>query len=96
MWHTASAVSGHDPTALRPHREHEVHGWSRRRSGAASYTASKHTVVALSKALRLEAERHGVQVSVLCPGAIRTPARTGGRYGRINITGVSDEELLKF
>jgi NAD(P)-dependent dehydrogenase (short-subunit alcohol dehydrogenase family) len=61
----------------------------------ASYTATKHAVVAISKTLRVEAERHGVQVSVLCPGAIRTPILTGGQYGRINITGVSDEELLK-
>jgi NADP-dependent 3-hydroxy acid dehydrogenase YdfG len=64
--------------------------------GQASYTATKHAVVALSKTLRVEAERHGVQVSVLCPGAIRTPILTGGKYGRINIAGVSDEELLKY
>jgi len=63
-------------------------------AGAANYTASKHAVVALSKALRLEAERHGVQVSVLCPGAIRTPILAGGKYGRYD--GVSDEQLLKF
>jgi short-subunit dehydrogenase len=43
--------------------------------------------------LRVEAERHGVQVSVLCPGAIRTPALTGGKFGRI--PSISDEELLK-
>ena len=60
----------------------------------ASYTATKHAVVAISKTLRVEAERHGVQVSVLCPGAIRTPAVTGGKFGRIH--GISDEELLKF
>ena len=48
----------------------------------ASYAASKHAVVAISQTLRLEAKRHGVQVSVLCPGAVRTPAITGGRYGR--------------
>ena len=59
-----------------------------------SYTASKHAVVALSKVLRVEAERHGVQVSVLCPGAIRTPILAGGKYGRFN--GISDEQLLKF
>ena len=64
--------------------------------GEASYTASKHAVVALSKALRLEAERHGIKVSVLCPGAIRTPILTGGTYGRMTKTGISDEELLKF
>ncbi|OBI43344.1 SDR family NAD(P)-dependent oxidoreductase [Mycobacterium colombiense] len=62
--------------------------------GTVSYTASKHAVVALSKALRLEAERHNVKVSVLCPGAIRTPILTGGRYGRLNI-GASDEEILR-
>jgi NADP-dependent 3-hydroxy acid dehydrogenase YdfG len=64
--------------------------------GSASYTATKHAVVAISTVLRLEAERHGVQVSVLCPGAIRTPILTGGKYGRMTKTGVSDEQLLKF
>src|ERR1700758_216214 len=62
--------------------------------GSASYTATKHAVVAISKVLRVEAERHGVQVSVLCPGAIRTPILTTGKYGRFD--GVSDEQLLKF
>jgi NAD(P)-dependent dehydrogenase (short-subunit alcohol dehydrogenase family) len=51
-------------------------------AGQASYSATKHAIVAISKTLRLEAERHGVQVSVLCPGAVRTPAVTGGKYGR--------------
>ena len=61
-------------------------------AGQAGYSASKHAVVALSKTLRVEARRHGVRVSVLCPGVIRTPILTGGRYGR---NGISDEELLK-
>jgi short-subunit dehydrogenase len=67
-------------------------------AGQASYTATKHAVVAISKTLRLEAERHGVQVSVLCPGVIRTPILTGGVYGRgrTKMTGVTDEEILKF
>jgi NAD(P)-dependent dehydrogenase (short-subunit alcohol dehydrogenase family) len=47
-----------------------------------SYTATKHAVVGLSKALRIEARVHGVKVSVLCPGVIRTPILEGGRYGR--------------
>jgi short-subunit dehydrogenase len=59
----------------------------------ASYAATKHAIVALSKTLRLEAERHGVQVSVLCPGVIRTPIITGGVYGRND--SVSDEDLIK-
>jgi len=48
-----------------------------------SYVASKHAVVGLSKTLRLEAKEYGVRVSVLCPGAIRTPILDGGRYGRM-------------
>ena len=62
---------------------------------SASYAATKHAVVAISKTMRIEAERHGVQVSVLCPGVIRTPILTGGQYGRTKMTGVSDEEVLK-
>jgi short-subunit dehydrogenase len=40
-------------------------------------------VVGLSGALRVEATPHGVTVSVLCPGVIRTPIVEGGRYGRL-------------
>lgn len=61
----------------------------------ASYTATKHAVVALSRTLRVEAKRHGVQVSVLCPGVIRTPILTGGEYGRNNLPGVTEQDLLK-
>ena len=50
-----------------------------------SYTAAKHGVVGLSRALRIEAKRHGVKVSVLCPGLVRTSILAGGRYGRIAI-----------
>ena len=53
-----------------------------------SYAATKHAVVGLSRALRVEARRHGVRVSVLCPGFIRTPILTGGKYGRTNVVGV--------
>jgi len=86
------------PIMIRQHSGHIVNTASMAglvTSGMASYTATKHAVVALSKTLRLEAERHGVQVSVLCPGAIRTPILTGGQYGRTKMTGISDEELLK-
>jgi NAD(P)-dependent dehydrogenase (short-subunit alcohol dehydrogenase family) len=53
--------------------------------GAGAYCATKHAVVGLSKALRIEAARHGVRVSVLCPGVIRTPILLGGVYGRTNL-----------
>jgi NADP-dependent 3-hydroxy acid dehydrogenase YdfG len=86
------------PIMIRQHSGHIVNTASMAglvaTPGTASYTATKHAVVAISKALRVEAERHGVQVSVLCPGAIRTPILAMGKYGRYN--GVSDEQLLKF
>lgn len=47
----------------------------------ASYAATKHAVVGLSKALRVEAARAGVRASVFCPGVIRTPILSGGKYG---------------
>lgn len=53
---------------------------------AGSYAATKHAVVGLSKALRVEAADHGVKVCVLCPGVIRTPILTAGKYGRLNLT----------
>ncbi|MEH3142361.1 MAG: SDR family NAD(P)-dependent oxidoreductase [Mycobacterium kyogaense] len=62
-------------------------------SAQAGYSATKHAVVALSKTLRVEAAAHGVHVSVLCPGVVRTPILTGGEYGR-NRT-VSRENLIK-
>jgi NAD(P)-dependent dehydrogenase (short-subunit alcohol dehydrogenase family) len=40
------------------------------------YCATKHAVVGLSTALRIEAATAGVRVSVLCPGSVRTPALT--------------------
>jgi NAD(P)-dependent dehydrogenase (short-subunit alcohol dehydrogenase family) len=50
-----------------------------------SYGATKAAVVALSRALRIEAAEYGVRVSVICPGVIRTPILTGGRHGRMKM-----------
>ncbi len=61
--------------------------------GMGSYCATKHAVVGLTKVLRMEAAHHGVRASVICPGAIRTPIFTGGRYGRV-IRGLSKERIL--
>jgi NAD(P)-dependent dehydrogenase (short-subunit alcohol dehydrogenase family) len=60
-----------------------------------SYCAAKHAVVGLSKSLRVEAKRHGVRVSALCPGAIATPILSGGKFGRMNmgVTGDVIERL---
>lgn len=61
--------------------------------GVAGYSTSKHAIVGLSKALRVEAKRHGVQVSVLCPGVIQTPILTGGAYGRGKSSANGDSSL---
>ena len=54
--------------------------------GNVAYTTTKHAVVGLSKSLRVEAERTGIRVSVICPGAVRTPILIGGgRYGKMLI-----------
>jgi NADP-dependent 3-hydroxy acid dehydrogenase YdfG len=88
------------PIMIRQHSGHIVNTASMAglvaTAGQASYTATKHAVVAISKTLRIEAERHGVQVSVLCPGVIRTPILTGGEYGRTEKAGLSKEDILKY
>jgi NAD(P)-dependent dehydrogenase (short-subunit alcohol dehydrogenase family) len=48
-----------------------------------SYTTTKHAVIGLTRALRIEGARYGVRASSLCPGVVRTPILTGGRFGRI-------------
>jgi len=60
---------------------------------AGSYTTSKFGIVGLSKALRIEAARHGVRVSVLCPGVVRTPLLKGGTYGRTNLNLVAQQQV---
>jgi NAD(P)-dependent dehydrogenase (short-subunit alcohol dehydrogenase family) len=50
------------------------------------YGTTKHAVVGLSRSLRIEGGSHGVQVSVLCPGVIRTPLLVdAGQFGRTTI-----------
>ncbi len=42
-------------------------------AGEIAYTTSKYAVVGLSEALRVEGKLHGVKVSVVCQGLIKTP-----------------------
>jgi NAD(P)-dependent dehydrogenase (short-subunit alcohol dehydrogenase family) len=87
------------PIMIRQHSGHIVNTASMAGlitgAGQASYSATKHAVVAISRTLRVEAERHNVLVSALCPGVIRTPILTGGKFGRLKAPGVSDEEFIK-
>jgi short-subunit dehydrogenase len=56
---------------------------------------TKHAVVALSESLRIEAAQAGVRVSVICPGAVRTPIlEGGGRYGKMLID-IPPEEMRR-
>lgn len=64
-------------------------------TGQTSYAASKHAVVGLSKSLRVEGKFHGVRVSVLCPGAIRTPILQGGKYGRMRFRAAAQVQVSK-
>jgi NAD(P)-dependent dehydrogenase (short-subunit alcohol dehydrogenase family) len=47
--------------------------------GMGIYTATKHAVLALSDVLRRELDGHGVGVSILCPGVVRTEIWNAGR-----------------
>lgn len=49
----------------------------------AGYTATKHAVVALTHVLRSEGAPRGIRASAICPGRVRTPIMTGGRFGRV-------------
>jgi 3alpha(or 20beta)-hydroxysteroid dehydrogenase len=42
-------------------------------AGTAAYTAAKHGLLGLSRALALEYAHAGVRINVVCPGAMRTP-----------------------
>jgi NADP-dependent 3-hydroxy acid dehydrogenase YdfG len=55
---------------------------------AGPYGATKSALLSVSRTLRVEAADHGVRVSVLCPGVVRTAILdNGGRYGRIQAFG---------
>lgn len=57
--------------------------------GEVSYTASKHGVVGLSNALRVEAADFGVKVSVACPSFIKTPM-----LDTVKLIGVDRKKLI--
>jgi NADP-dependent 3-hydroxy acid dehydrogenase YdfG len=58
------------------------------------YGATKHAVVGLSRSLRIEAADHGVRVSVVCPGVIRTALLVNaGPFGRTKIAVPADAQL---
>lgn len=63
--------------------------------GSITYCTTKHALVGLSKALRVEAESLGINVSVLCPGVIDTPLLSGGKHGRYVGNGTGSKEKMR-
>jgi len=61
------------------------------------YGATKHGVVGLCRSLRIEAAEHGVRVTALCPGVIRTAILVNaGMYGRVTRTVTADAQTGEF
>ena len=60
---------------------------------AAAYTASKHAVVGLTKAVALEAAAHGVTANAICPGTTRSLMNDKRLEYDSQRLGVSFEEL---
>lgn len=60
--------------------------------GCTAYATTKHAIVGLCKSLRVEAARHGVRVSALCPGVIETPLLDGGgKFGKVLHTAAPEQ-----
>ena len=61
-----------------------------------NYGTSKFALVGLSHNLRIEGARHGVRVSVICPGAVDTPILKGGGEFGIDRSQIPPEKLDEF
>jgi ketoreductase len=61
---------------------------------AVPYSASKHGVVGLSKALGLELATTGITVNAVCPGFVETPMAERVREHYADIWGVSTQEAF--
>jgi ketoreductase len=61
----------------------------------APYSASKHGVVGLTKALGLELAKSGITVNAVCPGFVETPMAERVREHYADIWGVDTDEVHK-
>ncbi|HZC05654.1 MAG TPA: SDR family NAD(P)-dependent oxidoreductase [Ktedonobacterales bacterium] len=58
----------------------------------AAYTASKHGVVGLTRALAVELNQHGITVNAICPGYVDTPMTDASVANMVTRTGMSSEQ----
>jgi 3-hydroxybutyrate dehydrogenase len=61
----------------------------------AGYVAAKHGLLGLVKVLALEGAEHGISVSALCPGYVRTPIVESQIEAQARATGVAPERVLE-
>jgi 3-hydroxybutyrate dehydrogenase len=61
----------------------------------AAYVAAKHGVLGLVKTLALEGADHGISVSAVCPGYVRTPLVEGQIADQANAHGLPEERVLQ-
>ena len=59
------------------------------------YVAAKHGVLGLLKALALEGATHGISVSAVCPGYVRTPLVESQVTAQVAAHGIPDERVLE-
>jgi NADP-dependent 3-hydroxy acid dehydrogenase YdfG len=62
--------------------------------GLSVYTATKFAVVGISETMRQDLEPHGIGVSVLCPGVVRTNIFASGRNRPEDLRGDRDTSTL--
>jgi ketoreductase len=62
---------------------------------ASAYSATKHGLLGLTRALAREAGKHGIRVNALCPGFVDTPLLANSIKNIVATTGRSSEEARK-
>jgi ketoreductase len=62
---------------------------------ATPYSASKHGVIGLTKALGQELAKTGITVNAVCPGYVETPMAQGVRQGYAEHWGITEDAVLE-
>jgi 3-hydroxybutyrate dehydrogenase len=62
----------------------------------AAYTAAKHGVLGLTRALAVELVKDGITVNAICPGYVDTPMTDGNIENMVSRTGMNAEKAREF